>query len=219
MPDALGSLGSLFTNASVPAIASGASLGLGEIGNLLAGNAQSNQLKALQNQENAVTNLTPAQLSAKVNSAAQPISNAEIQSIGNAVQGDVASRGLAQAPGIFASEESQALAPLAQANYNTALQQVMQQLGLPIQYAAAIQKFLPQQQSMTPAMQLFLQQLKQLQASNAASGASGAGAVTTGPNLTQLSPPPDNGGTYSDTGTGATDPFAGLSGLLSGANA
>jgi hypothetical protein len=205
----MGQLGSLFSSANMPAIASGTSLGLGEIGNLIAGSEASSQQKQLQNQENAITSLTPAQLTQKVNAAAQPISAAEMQNIGNQVQGDVASRGLAQAPGIFASEESQALAPLVQQNYQTALAQVMQQLGLPLQYAQAISQFLPKQTSMTPAMSLFLQQLARLKGANA-----GNGGVTTGPNLGQLSPPPDSGSTYGDTGSTSTDPFAGISSLL-----
>lgn len=206
-----GSLGSLFSSQNLPALASGTSLGLGEIGNLIAGSEASKQQKQLQNQENAITSLTPAQLTQKVNAAAQPITTAEMQQIGNQVQGDVASRGLAQAPGIFASEESQALAPLVQQNYNTALQQVMAQLGLPLQYASAIAQFLPKQQNMTPAMMLFLQQLSRLKGANA------NGGVTTGPNLGQLSPPPDSGSVYGDTGTTPTSPdvFGDVSALLS----
>ena len=209
MPGAMDALSSIFSNPATGPIMSGASLGLGEIGNLLAGSAASNQQKQLQNQENAISSLTPAALSAKVNSAAQPISNAMIQQIGNTVQGDVASRGLAQAPGIFAAEESQALAPIAQQNYQTALQQVLAQLGLPLEYAQTIARFLPQQKNMTPGMMLFLKQLSQLKSTNAGNG---SGAITTGPNLDQLGAPPVTG----DTGTPAgTDPFAGLSDLLS----
>ena len=184
MPDAMSALSGVLSNPATGPVLSGATLGLGEVGNLLAGHAASQQEKALQNQENAITNLTPAELTAKVTSAENPINNALVQAINNSVQGDVASRGLAQAPGIFASEESQALAPYAQQNYNTALNQVMQQLGLPIEYANAIKSFLPGQQNMTPAMQLFLQQLAKLKTTNASGTFTGGGA--TQPTLAQI---------------------------------
>jgi hypothetical protein len=206
-----GSLGSIFTSGNFPAIASGTSLGLGEIGNLIAGHEASSQQKQLQNEENAITSLTPAQLSAKINSAAQPITTAQTQAIGNTVQGDLASRGLAQAPGIFASEESQALAPLVEQNYQTALQQVMAQLGLPLQYASAIAKFLPSQQNMTPAFQLFLQQLQRLQSSNAGNNNGGTLPLTP-PNSSILTP--ISGGNQGDTGPVSPDLFGGVGDLL-----
>jgi hypothetical protein len=210
-----GSLGSFFSSPSFPAIASGTSLGLGEIGNLVAGNEAASEQKTLQNQENAITSLTPAQLSAKINAATQPITTAQTQAIGNQVQGDLASRGLAQAPGIFASEESQALAPLAEQNYQTALQQVMTQLGLPISYASAIAQYLPKQQNMTPAFQLFLQQLQRLQLANANPG--GGNLPLTPPN--QYINTPISGGNQSDTFTPTSPDLFNDVGSLLGVNA
>lgn len=193
MPDVFGSIGKIFSSPNFGPIASGASLGLGEIGNLLAGSAASSQENQLANQEKKIASLTPAQLTSMVTAAQRPIDNALVQNINNSVQADMASRGLAQAPGIFAASEAQALAPAEQANYQTALNQVLAQLGLPLSYAQTLAQFLPKTQNMTPAMQLFLQQLSKLKSTNAAGG--GPGFPTTGPN-----PPTDP--TFGDSGTG-----------------
>lgn len=210
MPEALGTLGSLFSNSAFPAIASGATAATGEIGNLLAGADASKQQKLLQNQEKYVNSLTPGEITQQAVSAEAPINQGLVQQISNQVSGNQAERGLAQAPGIFAANESQALAPIEQANFQTALQQVMTKLGLPLQYAQTIAQFLPKQANMTPAFQLFLQQLQKLQQNNASAGNQNSG-ITTGPTIDQLGPPPTNLG---DTGTTGTDPFAGVSSLL-----
>lgn len=215
MPDAFGAIAKIFTNPSFGPIASGASLGLGEIGNLLAGAAANKQESALSAQEKKIANLTPAQLTAMVTSAEKPIDNGLVQQINNSVQADMASRGLAEAPGIFAAGESQALAPYIQQNYQTALNQVMQQLGLPLEYANTIRQFLPNQQNMTPAMQLFLQQLAKLKSTNAGNG---SGFPTTGPNPGDYGgTPPIFGDTGGSTGGGTYDALNSL--LSSGATA
>lgn len=126
---------------------SGGLLGAGELGNILEGQKQSsyqNQLLALMN--------NPAALSKMVLSAEQPINASLTQSIGNQVQGDLSQRGLSQAPGIFAQAESQALAPIQQQNYNTALQQVLQSLQAP---ASTFQT----PTNLTPSLALFLRSL------------------------------------------------------------
>ena len=121
MSEVLSSIGSIFSNKAFPAIASGATAGLGELGNLLAGRQQSQQASALQSQEKAISELTPSQLSSMVSGATAPLNAGLVQSVGNTVQGDLAQRGLAQAPGIFAASESQALAPFEQQNQSTAM--------------------------------------------------------------------------------------------------
>ena len=123
----------------------GGMLGAGELGNILQGQKQS----AMQDYMAKLAK-NPQLLSQMILKAQQPISAAETQSINNQVQGDMAQRGLSQAPGIFAGTEAQALAPLQQANYNTAQQQVMQQLGL---YGASSQG---QPTNLSPAMQAFM---------------------------------------------------------------
>lgn len=100
--------------------------GAGEVGNLL------EERKRLAYQSFVMNLLSHpeklAQMAAKIT---QPLDNGLVQATNNRVQGDMASRGLSQAPGIFAASESQALAPYVQQNQNTALQTVMQSLGLP----------------------------------------------------------------------------------------
>jgi hypothetical protein len=201
MSDVFSSIGKIFSNPATGPILSGASTGLGAIGNLLAGNAQSKEENALVAQQNKVANLTPEQLSQMAVKAEGPINNSLIQAINNSVQGDMASRGLAQAPGIFAANEEQAIAPVVQQNYNTALQQVLTQLGLPATYADAILKALPGQQSMTPSMMLFLQQLAKLKSTNAGNGTfSGPGATQPTDDQLGVGQPPA-GPTTDTTGT------------------
>ena len=171
------------------AILSGVNVGMGEIGNLLAGRQQQQLYNQINAPLKAFQALTPAQLTAKIQSAEAPESQAEFQNIGNQVQADMASRGLAQAPGLFASAEVQALAPWEQQRYQTALQQVMQQYQIPLQYQYMLSQLLPKGQPMTPAIQLLLQQLGKLNAGGGTSitgGSTMPGGITTGPN------PPDS---------------------------
>jgi hypothetical protein len=100
--------------------------GAGEAGNIL------QQVKANQYRDFVMGLLNnPGRLATMTNQLAAPLSGALTQSVENQVQGNVASRGLGQAPGIFAANESQALAPYVQQNQNTALQSIMQALGVP----------------------------------------------------------------------------------------
>ena len=169
MSQLFSSLGSFFSSpAAAPAI-SGASSGLGLLGNLISGISSQKEQNLLTTQQDKIANLTPSQLTSMVTSAEAPINQGLIQDVGNTVQADVASRGLSQAPGIFASEESQALAPYEQQNYQTALSQVMQQLGLPLQYAGVISELLKgQQTNLSPSLALFLKSLQQPNTGNSA---------------------------------------------------
>lgn len=100
--------------------------GAGEAGNLI-------EEKKRMDYQNFVMNLlkNPQQLAAMAAKIQQPLNNGLVQSVNNQVQGNLASRGLSQAPGIFAASEGQALAPFVQQNQQTALQAVLQSLGLP----------------------------------------------------------------------------------------
>ena len=104
----------------------GGMLGSGEIGNIL-------EERKRASYQNFLMDLIkhPEKLTAMVLKAQRPLDNSLVQAVTNRVQGDVASRGLSQAPGIFAAEESQAIAPFQQQNYDKAMQQVLASLGLP----------------------------------------------------------------------------------------
>lgn len=120
--------------ASILPIAGIASAGSGLIGNILNSIQRGNV--ASQAAKNA--SLTPAQLGGMVSSATKPLDRSLVETVQNAVQADVASRGLAESPGIFAATESQALAPFQQQNQQTALQLIMEKLGLPAQTLYAL---------------------------------------------------------------------------------
>lgn len=202
MPDIIGSIGKLFSAGNLGTTLAAGSAGAGEIGNLVSGIGEAKQQSALESQQKKIESLSPADLTRMVTSAEAPINQGLVQSINNSVQGDLASRGLSQAPGIFASEEAQALAPVEQQNYSVALQQVMQQLGLPLQYAAQIQKMFPGATNVTPAMTLLLQQLAKR--SGAGGGAPGTLPIT--PNASTISlnnPPPPGTFPASDQSTGS----------------
>src|SRR5271165_5377411 len=145
-------IGAMAPQASAPAplwqqLVTGGLFGAGELSNLLQAHKQSQW-------QDYVMNLAknPSQVSQMVTQAQQPLDNALVQAVNNRVQGDMAQRGLAQAPGIFAGTEAQALAPFVQQQQQNAQQQVMQLLGLP---GAATNINAPGQ-NMSPALQMFL---------------------------------------------------------------
>ena len=116
----------LFQAKNVPSMLSGGALAGGEIGNIL------EQQKRSQYQNYIMGILKdPAKLAQMASKVQQPLNNGLTQSVNNQVQGDMASRGLSQAPGIFAASESQALAPYIQHNQDTAMAAVLQSLGMP----------------------------------------------------------------------------------------
>ena len=126
--------------------------GGGELGNLLQQHKSDQYtdllLKYAQN---------PALLSQAVASATKPLDNALVQNVNNTVQGNMAQRGLSQAPGIFAASEAQALAPFVQQNQQTAQNQVLASLGLPGQATNINQR----PQDLSGALSMFLRAMGQ----------------------------------------------------------
>jgi len=110
-----------------------ATSGLGLVGNIMNSITRGKAIGRLED----INKLTPQQLAAKVAAARQPLDRALVENIENQVQADVATRGLSQAPGVFAAEESQALAPAEQANLDRAMQLVLAQWGIPNEILAA----------------------------------------------------------------------------------
>lgn len=167
MSEALSSLGTIFTSGlggsggggGVPGwmqLLLGGLAGTGEVGNILAGRQKQDALNNLTKKENAFTSLTPQQLSAKVAAATQPLSAGLTQEVGNVVQGEIGERGLSQAPGIFSADLSQSLAPFYQQNQQTALQQILAQMQLPISEAGAQAGLLPGQTNLAPILALLM---------------------------------------------------------------
>ena len=130
MPDgiqsALSSTGGIDGGNGLAQVISGGGFAAGELGNILQGikeNSYQNQILSLFK--------NPAQLAALVAKLQQPLNNGLTQAVGNQVQGSLAERGLAQAPGIFAASEAQGLAPYYQQNQQSAMNSVLQLLGMP----------------------------------------------------------------------------------------
>jgi hypothetical protein len=191
-------------SAIAPLIGLGTS-GAGFIGNLLGQQKQNAYLQQQTAYQQYLQSLAknPAQLSAMVNAATQPLSGALIQSVNNSVQGNLASRGLSQAPGIFASTEEQALAPYLLQQQQEAQQQVLSSLGLGQGQQPGAQ--FPQSQNMSFALQQALQAL----------GNRGGGQTQQLPSQLSLPPQlqPQPGLAYSmpdvSAGTGAPPSFTG----------
>lgn len=125
MPEALSALpGLLQTIAPVLGLGATAAGLVGNIQNERAASQQQNVIK----QDQKVLN-TPALFNAQVAAAQQPLSSGLVQSVDNQVSGDLASKGLSEAPGIQATQLSQALAPFIQQNQGTAINEVLARLG------------------------------------------------------------------------------------------
>jgi hypothetical protein len=139
----------------VPLIAGG-SAGAGLIGNVINSIQRGNEVGKLQSAEKKYTSLTPEQLSGMVTKAEQPLGTDLLQNVGNLVQADMGTRGLSGAPGIFAAEESQTLAPYKIQEQQMALQLIMKQLGLPIEYAQAILQGMGGPANIAPLLQILM---------------------------------------------------------------
>ena len=202
--DGLGSLGSLLGAGGAGAteaaptwqkVLLGGLLGGGEVGNILEQHKQSEW-------QSYVTNLlkNPQQIAQMATAASQPLSQSLIKSITNAVQGETASRGLGQSPGIFSTTLAQALAPYQQQNYNTALSSIMSSLGLPGQ-------MFQKPQNLSPLLSMFLRSFGNkgngsiIPASTAGTGGMGGGLTI--PSIPSIPWGPGQAGGINNPSTGA----------------
>jgi hypothetical protein len=178
MSDFLGSIGNFFGSPAGKGLGEVAGLGAtgaGLVGNLMA----DRQRAAAANAARANMNLTPAQLGAQVSSATQPLNNALVQAVTGNVNSNLAEQGLSEAPGLIATATSQALAPFQQQNQQTALQLVLQKLGLPAEFARTI----PQNAQLAPLLALLMHGFG---TPNAPAASSSGFTPATQPNLLQL---------------------------------
>jgi hypothetical protein len=126
--------------------------GAGLAGNLMNQKARSDELNYLLNQQKNLQD--PTKIASEVAAATQPLNRGLVQSVENTVNANLASQGLSEAPGIQAATEAQALAPFQQQNQQTALQIVMQRLGLPLSYAGTYLAGLPPNSNLAPLLAL-----------------------------------------------------------------
>jgi len=106
---------------------------LGTIGNIQGNEERNKVLSSEMGQMNTLQNMTPTQYASGIQKFQQPLSQGLQSSVGNMVQGSLAERGLAQAPGIYAQTLSQGLAPYQLQEQQIAQNAFFQSLGLPIQ--------------------------------------------------------------------------------------
>jgi hypothetical protein len=153
--DALQSLGTFFASPGGKGLESLATLGAtgaGLAGNISASHQQQQEANYLKQQQALLAD--PTKLAQEVAGATQPLNKALVSDVSNNVSGTLAEQGLAQAPGIQASTLATSLAPFEQQNQQTALQIVMQRLGLPIQYATALLQNQPKGTNLAPLLAL-----------------------------------------------------------------
>lgn len=122
--------------------------GSGIVGNIMNEKQRSDQINQLKSLEN------PTTLAKDVVAATQPLNSGLVQSVGSQVNANLASQGLSQAPGIQATELSQALAPFEQQNQQTAMQLVLQRLGIPESIIAS----LPGNSNIAPILAMLMRQ-------------------------------------------------------------
>lgn len=196
MPQAFSSLFGNLSGANGGGNQAGAAGGLaGGIGGILQAILQGQQLSKV----NSIENESPAKLGSQVAQATQPLSAGLTQSVGNVVQANMAERGLSQAPGIFATAESQALAPFYQQNQQTALALISQKLGMPLETLTALMRGSSPQMS-----NLFTK----LALGNQTPATPGITPPTFGSDTSNFIPQGTGGGAYG-TGSTFTDPTFG----------
>jgi hypothetical protein len=165
--DAFKSIGSFMGGGGGQALQAG-NLGMGLLSNIMGARDQGKERDFLMQRQRYLASLSPQDISQMALSATKPIDEGLRQSIFNSVQGDMAQRGLSQAPGIFAASESQALAPYFEQNYRTALDQVMRQLQMPQELAYPLSGY--QRQPTDLGSQLMWMMLRNQQQRPAPSG-------------------------------------------------
>jgi hypothetical protein len=132
--------------------------GSGAVGNILANNSRNNVLGQQTGYTKYLQNLTPTQISDMISQYQKPLSNSLINNVSNTTQAQLASRGLSQAPGIFASSLAQGIAPYELQEQQLAQQALFQKLGLPIQSRPSPFGPFPQTTNSSQLMQSLMQQ-------------------------------------------------------------
>lgn len=127
-----GSSGGGWMSKVLPLILAGSGIA-GTVGNVQANAARNKVLSSEMAQMEALTKLTPSQIASGIASLQAPLSKNLTNSVSNSVQGELANRGLSQAPGIYASSLAQGIAPYQLQEQQLAQDAYFKKLGLPIQ--------------------------------------------------------------------------------------
>ena len=181
MSQLLGSIGSFFSGPTGKGLETLA--GLGAAGSGLYSNISADQQRQQAlNMAKANANLSPQALAAMVSKATVPLNSQLVQAVTGATTANLAEQGLSQAPGLQAQAIAQGLAPFEQQNQQTAMNLVLQKLGLPSTFASLI----PPNTNMNQLLALLMRQ------NNPTPSPTAGFTPTTGPNLDQLGTPDPN---------------------------
>lgn len=159
-------LGKLLTS---PALKVGL-IGSGAIGNIMANRARNQVLSSEMAQMNALNKLTPAQIVSGISSLQHPLNSNLVKSVGNTVSGQLAERGLSQAPGIQAQAFAQGLAPYQLQEQQLAQDAFFKKLGLPISARPSPFGPFPQTTNISQLWQSLMQQFMGLPGKIASAG-------------------------------------------------
>lgn len=135
----------------------GGSAVAGTVGNIGANRSRNAVLKQQMDYTTAMQKLTPAQIMQGITSLQNPLQANLVKGVTNNVQGEMASRGLSQAPGIFAQALGQGLAPYQLQEQQLAQDAYFKKLGLPIQSRPSPFGPFPQQTNISQTMQALAQ--------------------------------------------------------------
>jgi len=150
---------------------------MGTVGNIEANRTKNQILGTELGQMKTLQNMTPAQLVAQEQSLQQPLSQNLVNSVTNAVSGNLAARGLSQAPGIQAASIAQGLAPYQMQEQQMAQQALFQKLGLPISARPSPFQTLPGTTNMSQMWQSMLGPLSKLWAPGASTPQASPGTI------------------------------------------
>jgi len=203
----LGSVGSFFggSGSAASSIAPLAQIGTGvagTIGNIEGNNTKNSVLQQQMDYTKQLQAMTPTQLASGIQQLQQPLSANLTNSVGNTVQGQLAERGLSQAPGIYGSSLAQALAPYQLQEQQLATNAYLQKLGLPIQSRPSPFGPYPANTNTTGIWNSLFQHMYNNNNSNNVSSTPG---LTYGPSDTQLGAP-----NFSSLGTSSPTDFSNL---------
>jgi hypothetical protein len=168
--------GSNWLSKLIPIFQAGSGV-MGTIGNIQANRSRNAVLDQQMQYTKYLQGLTPAQITQMISQYQKPLSSSLINNVTNTVQGQMASRGLAQAPGIFAQSIGQGLAPYELQEQQLAQDALFKKLGLPISSRPSPFGPFPQTTNTSQIWQALLQRFMRPNSGTGVTGGSSVGGT------------------------------------------